>query len=128
MKKTKEELDKIIEEKEVEKLIIGGDFNARIGQEGSDFRIEEKHGVRRSKGKVKNTEGKLLLEIVEEREWNILNGNTEGDEKGEYTYRGPRWSTVIDYIIMLRIWRAPRVRGSGPPRESRASAVPCSRN
>ena len=29
MKETKEELDQIIEEREVEKLIIGGDFNAR---------------------------------------------------------------------------------------------------
>ena len=54
-------------EREVEKLIIGGDFNAKIGQEGGDFRIEEKHDVRRSKDKVKNTEGKLLLEMVEER-------------------------------------------------------------
>ncbi|XP_076673700.1 uncharacterized protein LOC143371907 [Andrena cerasifolii] len=99
MKETEEELDQIIEKKDVEKLIIGGDFNARIGQEGGDFRIEEKHGVRRSKDKVKNTEGKVLLEVVEERGWNILNGNMEGDEKGEYTCTGPRGSTVIDYII-----------------------------
>ena len=99
MKETKEELDQIIEEREVEKLIIGGDFNARIGQEGGDFRMEEKNDVRRSKDKVKNTEGKVLLEMVEERGWNILNGNMEGDEKGEYTYTGPRGSTVIDYIL-----------------------------
>ena len=99
MKKTKEELEQIIEEREVEKLIIEGDFNARIGQEGGDFRIEEKHDVRRSKDKVKNTDGKLVLEMVEERGWNILNGNTEGDDKGEYKYTGPRGSTVIDYTI-----------------------------
>ena len=37
--------------------------------------------------------------MVEERGWNILNGNMEGDDKGEYTYSGPRGSTVIDYII-----------------------------
>ncbi|XP_076676762.1 uncharacterized protein LOC143373387 [Andrena cerasifolii] len=99
MKETKEELDQIIEEKEVEKMKIGGDFNARIGHEGGDFRIEEKHDVRRSKDKVNSTEGKLLLEMVEEKGWNILNGNMKGDDKGEYTYIGPRGSTVIDYII-----------------------------
>ena len=41
----------------------------------------------------------MLLEMVEERGWNILNVNMEGDDKGEYTYTGPRGSTVIDYII-----------------------------
>lgn len=75
----------IIEEKEVDKLTIGRDFNARIGQEVDDFGINEKHDVKRSKDKVKNTEGKLL-EMVDERERNILNGNMERDENGEYTY------------------------------------------
>ncbi|XP_043280376.1 uncharacterized protein [Venturia canescens] len=37
--------------------------------------------------------------LVEETGWEILTGNIEGDEEGEYTYTGGRGETVIDYVI-----------------------------
>lgn len=93
MKTLKEELEQRLKEEELQKLIIEGDFNARIGLEESDEEQEKK------KDKVKNAEGKLLMELIEENGWNILNGNAEGGEEDEYTYVGPRGCTVIDYVI-----------------------------
>lgn len=44
-----------------------------------------------------NREGKILVKELEERGWSIVNGNK--GETGEYTYLGPKGSSVIDYII-----------------------------
>ena len=77
-------------------MILGGDFNARIGTMGEET---ENTNRQKSKEKVVNTEGKCLLKMTEERGWHIANGNVRGDEEGEYTYIGPR-STVIDYGII----------------------------
>jgi hypothetical protein len=46
---------------------------------------------------VENAEGKRLMEWIEENEWEVLNGNKQGDEEGEWTYIGSRGETVIDY-------------------------------
>ncbi|KOX68712.1 hypothetical protein WN51_07400 [Melipona quadrifasciata] len=37
--------------------------------------------------------------MAAESEWHILNGNMEGDEKGEFTYIEKRGETVIDYVL-----------------------------
>ncbi|XP_024891322.1 trichohyalin-like, partial [Temnothorax curvispinosus] len=83
------------------RTIIGGDFNARTGEEeGWEEEIERrKERGRKSKDKKINKEGRKLLEFIEERGCMILNGGTKGDEEGEYTYTGGRGETVIDYII-----------------------------
>lgn len=39
------------------------------------------------------------MEEIKERKWDILNGNINGDEKGEVTYIGARGTSVIDYAI-----------------------------
>ncbi|XP_024878641.1 trichohyalin-like [Temnothorax curvispinosus] len=83
------------------RTIIGGDFNARTGEEGGweeEIERREERG-RKSKDKKINKEGRKLLEFIEERGCMILNGGTKGDEEGEYTYTGGRGETVIDYII-----------------------------
>lgn len=36
---------------------------------------------------------------MEDRGWNVLNGNTYGNEKGEYMYIGPQGNSTIDYAI-----------------------------
>lgn len=41
-----------------------------------------------------------MLRLVEERGWHILNGQTEGDERGEFTYVTGRGEAVIDYVVM----------------------------
>lgn len=101
MKETKKTIEEVVEGGSAERLIIGGDFNAKIGEEGmlccEDERREE---PRRSKDKVKNAEGSKLLEMIEENGWEILNGNTEGDEEGELTFIGGKGNSVIDYVII----------------------------
>lgn len=49
---------------------------------------------------MKNTEGTRLLEMIEENGWEILNGNMEGDEEGEFTFIGGKGNTVIDYVLV----------------------------
>jgi len=90
-------LYKITEEYKKDRLIVGGDMNIRIGELGSD---EEEGGlIRKSKDKIINKEGKLLVERLQESGLNVLNGRSVGDGEGEYTYVGARGSTVIDYVF-----------------------------
>jgi len=37
---------------------------------------------------------------VEDREWDIANGNMRGDENGELTYIGGRGESVADYVLV----------------------------
>lgn len=99
MKKTRSNIEEMVEATEEERLIIGGDFNARTEKGGSfcDEVIERE--IRKSKDKVTNTEGVRLLEMVEKNGWEILNGNMEGDEEGEFTFIGAQGNSVIDYIL-----------------------------
>ncbi|XP_011881271.1 PREDICTED: uncharacterized protein LOC105569421 [Vollenhovia emeryi] len=85
------------------KTIIGGDFNARTGEEGGKESIEgtdEWTFKRCSKDKKINKEGKKLIQSIKERGWYILNGGERGDWKGNWTYSGGRGESVIDYVIV----------------------------
>ena len=46
-----------------------------------------------------NEEGKELVIWLEEHGMGIVNGSTEGDEKGEWTQVGQRGCSTIDYVI-----------------------------
>lgn len=99
-KETEERINKIIEEKdmELEKIIIGGDFNIRIGEiEGVGEEVGGRE--RKSKDKKGSNEKRKLIKWIHKKGWNILNGATKGDWEGEYTYVGTRGNTVIDYVI-----------------------------
>lgn len=90
------------EKKEGIKTVIGGDFNARTGREGGrgNGKEEDEEGnKRRSRDSKMNKEGEILLDFIKERGWFIMNGNTEGDERGEWTYTGARGESVIDYVL-----------------------------
>lgn len=65
-----------IEESQEECLVIGGDLNARVGEEGGPIRewMKEETEERKSKDKKVNREGRILLERINERGWVILNG------------------------------------------------------
>lgn len=79
------------------KLIIGGDFNIRIGELGGDS-MEGR--VRSSKDKVISNEGERMWNMIAEKGWILLNGWDKGNACGEYTYVGARGSSVIDYVIV----------------------------
>ncbi|KAJ3646688.1 hypothetical protein Zmor_024264 [Zophobas morio] len=100
MEKTKINIEKETKEKGDEKILIGGDFNARLGEKGTRIINPEKGEKRVSKHKANNKEGKILWEIIEEMGWEILNGNKEGDEEGERTYVGASEESIIDYAIV----------------------------
>jgi len=79
-------LYKITEEYKEDRLIIGGDMNIRIDELGSD---EEEGGlIRKSKDKIINNEGKILVKLLQESGLNVLNGRSVGDGEGEFTYVG----------------------------------------
>ena len=91
---------RIIEEPELENILIMGDMNARIGEEGKRIDLDEdKEIVRRSEDKIINSAGRIMLEALEQRSWVVLNGNVNGDLNGNLTFHGVG-STVIDYMIM----------------------------
>lgn len=102
------------ENREEERVIKGGDFNARTGEEGGRVEGEEEgeeRKLRRSKDKKINGEGSKLCIFFEEQGWTILNGNIKGEERGEWTYTGGRGESVIDYVIGDEKTR--RSRGKG---------------
>ncbi|KAJ3649260.1 hypothetical protein Zmor_021013 [Zophobas morio] len=97
MRNTKQEIQEKIEESEEEFLLLGGDFNARIGNKS---REDDGENTRKSKDKIEIKDGKLLWELIEEGGWEVLNGVKEGDEEGEFTWIGKRGESVIDYVIV----------------------------
>lgn len=98
---TKKNLEKVISETDSSKVVIRGDWNARIEENGTENGGEEEDGRRRrSKDKVKNEEGKKM---VEENGWWKLNENREKNEEGKWTYLGPRENSVIDYAVVSAI-------------------------
>jgi hypothetical protein len=73
-----------IKENREECMLMGGDVNGRVGEKGArNWEEEREDGKRKSKYKVKNAEGKRLMEWIEENGCEVLNGNKQGDEKGE---------------------------------------------
>lgn len=98
-KRPDEKLNESIGEDDIGKIVIGGDFNIRMGELGS--RSADEGGAERySKDKIVGNGGKNLSDWIKEKGWYILNGATEGDWNGEYTYAGARGSSVIDYVIV----------------------------
>jgi hypothetical protein len=67
---------------------------------GEQEKEEQEIGKRKSKDRVENAEGKRLMEWSEENGWEVLNGNKQGDQEGEWIYIGSRGETVIDYGIV----------------------------
>ena len=89
-----------VNEPEVENMLIMGDMNARIGEKGSLILWEEELEVsRNSMDKTLNNAGKVMLEVLEQRNWSVLNGNVAGDLEGNFTFYGAGQS-VIDYMVV----------------------------
>jgi hypothetical protein len=90
-----------MKENKENRILLGGNFNGRIGERGARKWKEEKgDGKRKFKDKVENAEGKKLMEWIEENGREVLKGNKQGDEEWEWTYIDHRGETVIDYGIV----------------------------
>ncbi|KAH0811265.1 hypothetical protein GEV33_011527 [Tenebrio molitor] len=77
------------------------EFNGRIGERGAkNWEEEQGDGKRKSTDKVKNAQGKRLMEWIEENGWEVLNGNKQGHEEEEWSYIDSRKEIVIDYGIV----------------------------
>jgi exonuclease III len=92
----KNEITGLIEESQERNLIIGGDWNARIGTLCAANSNEE----RSTKDKRINEEGSRWADLVNAKGLTLLNGNTMGDWDGEYTRLGlqDQEEAVLDYV------------------------------
>jgi hypothetical protein len=99
MRTTTRRVENTMKKDREECMLVGGNFNGRIGERGGRNWEEKGDGKRKTKDKVENAEGKRLMEWIEENGWEVLNGNKQGDEEWEITYVGSRGETVIDYTI-----------------------------
>jgi len=97
-KKLVERLDLMAGRRGEENVIIGGDCNLRIENLGKSDKAEGGM-LRYSKDTCVSNEGRRLMGWINKMGWEILNGCTEGDWEGEFTYVGARGSSVIDYVI-----------------------------
>ena len=89
-------------------IVVGGDFNARIGEEEGwteeevvgGWKEDRLQGRRKARDKVVNREGEEMLEEIKHGGFYVLNGSVEGDEEGDFTYIGPRGRTTLDYVLV----------------------------
>ena len=108
------ELGEIKAKYQEERIIISGDFNARTGEMGGVVDIEDEveqllgrtcFGVRSSKDKLVNREGRELAGFCERMDLGILNGCKEGDREGSFTYISSMGCSVVDYGLgSSEIW------------------------
>jgi len=94
-------LQQIRESNSNSQLIICGDFNARIGREDmSEINLPPIIANRRlSKDSTINQRGKLLNEIIDSNDIEILNGRTINDIPGNFTYVCQSGSSCIDLFM-----------------------------
>jgi hypothetical protein len=79
-KTTRRGVEDTVKENREERMLMGGDFNGRIGERRArNLEMEREDGKRKSKDKVENTEGKRLMEWIEENGWEVSNGNKQGN-------------------------------------------------
>ena len=90
-------IEEQIEKVEEGPVILGGDFDAKTGREKG--RLGEEEIQRRNRDKVINKEGEELLSKIREKGLHIINGDTEEDSQGDFTYIGGEGRSAIDYVI-----------------------------
>jgi len=97
LEKNLQEVSEGIEQTEESIVIIGGDFNIRTGELGCSTEGRED---RKSRDKTIGNGGRNLMWWMQEKGWHVMNGTTNGEWRGEYTYIGARGSSVIDYVFV----------------------------
>lgn len=94
--------ERVENKEEGTRLLIGGDFNVRTGEEGGIIEKgewEKDWKSRRSRDKKLNTGEKVMVRWVEEMGRSIFNDCVKSDMGGDWTYTGGRGESVIDYML-----------------------------
>lgn len=82
-------------------VVIGGDFNSRIGNLNSlniDLSINMLNQSRNSKDPKINKRGLSLVSLLEEHDQILLNGRTCNDTIADFTYISERGRSVVDLV------------------------------
>lgn len=100
-----ERLTSSTSELSAERIVIIGDFNARIGAEqdvatGFEYYMGSVRKERRSRDIVVNAKGRKFMEFVNDMGMIVLNGRMNGDLDGELTFLGNMGESVIDYACV----------------------------
>lgn len=79
-------------------MIIGGDWNARLGKLGA----MEDGEVRQTKDELTNEDGEKWWDLLCTHGLSLCNGNTEGDYEGNFTRMGYKHQeeSVLDYVAV----------------------------
>lgn len=96
-----QKIKEMVEENNMDKCILLGDCNIRMGRlQSFDNEIEFNNvnirQIRNSKDSVVNSRGKKLVDWFDNRGMLILNGRTLGDEEGEMTFVSKQGEAVND--------------------------------
>lgn len=90
-------------------ILLVGDFNARIScsqvttlMNNNNSRISPTSRI--SKDNICNQNGTNLLELLQLYDSIILNGCTNGDTEGQFTFIGGQGKSVIDYCAINNEW------------------------
>jgi hypothetical protein len=107
MKITRRRVEDAMKENSEDCILLGGSSMGEYEKGGArNWKEDRADGKRKSKDKVENAEGKGQMEWIEENGWELLNGNKQWEE-GDWTYRGCRVETVIDYgIVNEEAWES----------------------
>lgn len=72
-------------------ILVGGGFNAQIGELDFDSNVifnKNLLSIRKSLDKNVNSRGRKTIEVMNSNNFSILNGKFAGDSPGQYTYYG----------------------------------------
>lgn len=94
----KTEIEDLLEKGMTMKCIMIGDLNARCGNLGGiEQSLEGVRKPRHTKDSEINAEGKKWIDVMNDYGLTILNGNIDGDWRGEITHIDYKSQSVIDY-------------------------------
>jgi hypothetical protein len=82
----------------MEYCLVVGDLNSRIGMYQNSFPLLS-YQCRKSNDKRLNSRGRELIRLLDEKNFCVLNGASESDRHGNFTFMNKNGSSVIDLCI-----------------------------